>query len=235
VKAKTMLKKIRLTEAALDNISGAVKKAESRTTGEIALALTSESASYSFWELLFAVIAGAFAFFLMLPLAGPVQGLLNRLLWSSAVWHLPAFFGITCFGLTLILFPAANIPAIDRLIVPRRVRSRAVLSRAEQHFMQCGVCNTRDRSGVLIFMSYLEREVRIIADVGLSGKISNDLWGLIAEDFAAGIGREDTEAAFIRAVERCGELLAQHFPADESGGLNPDEVSNHLFILEDAL
>jgi putative membrane protein len=227
-----MLKKIHLSEDALGNISAAVKKAESATTGEIVLALASESAAYSFWELLFSVLGGAFAFFLLLPFSGVILGFLERLFWSTPAWLLPAFFGVTCFGLVALLFSAANIPAVDRLLVPRGVRAQAVQSRAEGFFMQSGVCNTRDRSGVLIFMSYLEREVRIIADVGISAKISNDLWGLIAEDFAAGIGREDTEAAFIRAVERCGELLARHFPAQKS---NPDELGNHLIILEDPL
>jgi putative membrane protein len=226
-----MLKKIRLSPQALERISDAVKKAEAKTSGEIALALTAESATYSFWELLFSVIAGSFVFFLMLPFADGIQRFLDRLFWSAAAWHLPAFYGITCFGLVLILFGVANVPAVDRIVVPRRVRKSAVMSRAERHFMQSGVCNTKDRSGILIFLSYLEREVRIIADTGISAKISNDLWQLIAEDLASGIGKVDAEAAFIRAVDRCGELLEQHFPAQKD---NPDELPNHLVILEDA-
>jgi putative membrane protein len=228
---RAMLKKARLSEAALEHISEAVKKAESRTTGEIALALIAESESYSFWELLFSVIAGAFVFFVMIPFAPAIRDFLDSLFWVSAPWHLPAFYGISCFGTVLILFGAANIPAVDRIVVPLRARSLAVERRAQRHFLQSGVCNTKDRSGVLIFLSYLEREVRIIADTGISTKISDSLWTIIAEDLAAGVGKEDAEAAFIRAVERCGELLSQHFPASPD---DVDELDNHLAILEDS-
>jgi putative membrane protein len=227
---RAMLKKARLSEASLENISAAVKDAESRTTGEIALALAAESASYSFWELLFAAIAGVFVFFVMIPFAPAIGNFLDSLFWTASTWQLPAFYGISCFGIVALLFGAANIPAIDRIVVPRRVRSRAVAHRAQRHFLQSGVCNTKDRSGVLIFLSYLEREVRIVADIGISEKISDDLWTIIAEDLAAGIGKEDAEAAFVRAVERCGELLAQHFPARDG---DADELDNRLAILED--
>lgn len=88
---------------------------------------------------------------------------------------------------------------------------------------------TRENSGILIFISLLERQVRIIADSGISAKISDDLWKLIADELAEGIGKRDAASAIIGAIEKCGELLAQHFPAEAD---NPDELSNNIIFLE---
>ena len=51
-------------------------------------------------------------------------------------------------------------------------------------------------------------------------------------DLAEGLGTEDSAGAFIRAIERCGELLEEHFPLEE-GAENPDELPDGLVILGD--
>lgn len=233
MKKSKMLRRLKLPEKALENIKAAVDKAEERTTGEIAVAVTVESARYSMYELLFAVTAGAVVFAVMLPFAEILQGILDRLMWGAPVWCLPAVYGFTCFGVTAVLFLAANVPAVDRLIIPRRVRRLTVYNRALRYFVESGVYATRGRSGILIFVSYMEREVRILADTGVSARIPGETWNSIASDLAEGLGTENAEASFIRAVERCGEILSEHFPAggDDSG--NPDELPDALVILED--
>ncbi|WP_062327182.1 TPM domain-containing protein [Treponema endosymbiont of Eucomonympha sp.] len=231
MKTPAMLKRMRLAEDSLARIAEAVRNAEAKTSGEIALALIAESGDYSFWELFFSVTAGALAFALLLPFSPAIAALLDRAFWTAPVWQLPAFFGVTGFGIVAILFMAASIPALDRIVVPARVRSATVRHRAFRHFAESGVYATAGHSGVLVFVSYLEREVRVVADTGISGKISADLWKLIADELAAGIKGGGSEAAFIRAAERCGELLAQYFPAEAEGD-NPNELRDGLTVLE---
>jgi putative membrane protein len=226
-----MLQKLDLTPDALERIRAIVEKTERKTNGEIAVALTGESEPYAFWELFAAVIAGAVVFAVLLPFTEAIQEALDSFFWHSAAWRLSAFFGITSFGLIALLYALANIPAIDRLIIPRAVRSRSVQNRAVRYFAESGVSGTKDRSGILLFVSYMEREVHIIADSGISAKISGDLWRLIADELASEIGGKDTELAFVRAIERCGELLEQHFPSQND---NPDELPNAVVILEDS-
>ena len=79
----------------------------------------------------------------------------------------------------------------------------------------------------------MEREVRILADTGISSKIDPALWNLIAVDLAEGLGTDDATGAFVRAVERCGELLAEHFPASSNPEENPNELPDGLVILDD--
>lgn len=223
-----LLKKIKLSDKDMEEIRAAVSRAESKTNGEIALALTAESDSYSFWELLSATYVAAAVFIMLLPFAGAIFNFYERHFWSVRSWVLPAFYGITTLATIVTAFFVMNIPALDRLIIPKSIQHRNVTSKAFEHFAKSGVYETAENSGILIFVSFLERQVRIIADSGIAKKIPQDLWNIIADDLAAGIKAGKTKEGFINAVEKCGELLAEHFPAKAE---NPNELPDGLVIL----
>jgi putative membrane protein len=223
-------KKLRLDDAALKRIAAAVTNAESKTTGEIAITVTKESAHYSFFELIASVFFAAIVFCVLVPFAGSISAWFGKTFWAVPEWYVPAFYGFTCFGVIALGFYCANIPAIDRIVVPRGVRSICVTHRAFRCFTESGVYETKEHSGILIFISLLERQVRIVADSGISAKISQDLWNLIADSLAEGIGAGKAEEAITDAIQKCGDLLAQNFPAHEE---NPDELADGLVFLED--
>ena len=125
-KTKKMIKKLSLSKQDFDHIKQAVAEQEKYTTGEIALALTAESDSYSFWELFFAVICGVFVFAFLLPLTPYINSLLETVFWHVLPWHVPAFCGLLSFLFIALFFALANIPAIDRFIVPYVIRHKAV-------------------------------------------------------------------------------------------------------------
>lgn len=227
---KTLVKKLNLSDEALARIKDAIKKAESKTSGEIVIAVTAESNDYSFWELFAAVIVSLAATIVMLPFAKAIRAFYEGLNWASPEWYLPAIYGFTSFCLILVLFLVFNIPALDRLVIPTFFKHKEVNARAMRAFTECGIYSTREHTGILIFVSYLEKQVRVIADEGLAKKIGGDLWNIIADSLAAEIGKKNIEGAFTDAVEKCGELLAQYFPADSND--NPDELDNSLIILE---
>ena len=224
-------KKLHLDDNALARISQAVQDAEKLTDGEIVVAAAKESSRYSFWELLAAVILSLLIFACLLPASRAVSAWFVRHFWSVPIWYVPAFYGITAFALIAILFYVTNIPCIDRIIIPRFVRNACVTGRAFRLFAESGVHNTKNHSGILIFISLLEKQVRILADSGINEKISQDMWNLIADDLTAGISEKNYEAAIIGAIQKCGDLLAQHFPAQKTDG---DELPNNLILLENA-
>lgn len=223
-----LLKKTNLSDRELDEIKAAVKKAESRTSGEIALALTAESDTYSFWELLAANYVAAGIFVCLLPFANEILGLYKKFLWYVSDWTLPAFYGIATLAAIVLGFFIMNIPVLDRMIIPKKIQDKAVTARAFRHFAESGVYETGEHSGILIFVSYLERQVRIIADSGIAEKIPQDLWNIIADDLAGGLKDGNTKDGFIAAVEKCGDLLAEHFPGGKD---NPNELADGLVIL----
>ena len=68
----------------------------------------------------------------------------------------------------------------------------------------------------------------VVADSGIAKKIPQDLWNIIADELAAGIKTGHTKEGFTGAIEKCGELLAEHFPAHSE---NPNELPDGLVIL----
>ena len=231
MKYKSLIKKLNLTEQDFEDIKKSVSQAESRTTGEIAVAVTPESAHYSFWELLASNIVAALVIIILIPFSDRIQALYARLYWQNApAWILPLFFIITCFAAVIIMFYLCNIPFLDRLIIPNAVKRTSVTHRAFRYFTESGVYETAEHSGILIFVSYMEHQVRIVADSGISEKISQDMWNLIADEMAENIGKGQVKAAFTTAIEKCGELLADNFPPHEE---NPNELPDGLVIVED--
>ena len=231
MKSKQLCKKLNLNDEAMQKIKDCVADVESKTTGEIAVAVAAESAHYSFWELLWADLIGAIVLIAMLPFSDKILGLYRLLYWQNEPsWILPVFYVISCFSTVVISFYLANIPAIDRIIIPLSVRKSCVTHRAFRYFTESGVYDTKEHSGILIFVSYMERQVRIIADRGISEKISQDMWNLIADELAENLKKGDDLLAFTDAISKCGELLAQNFPCKEE---NPNELSDGLVILGD--
>ncbi len=92
---------------------------------------------------------------------------------------------------------------------------------------------TREHSGVLIFVSLLEREVRIIADKGICQKVPQEKWNAIASDLAKGFSPSSElseSSALLATVKKCGDLLKEHFPPLAE---NPNELKDTVTILED--
>jgi putative membrane protein len=232
MKYKTLIKKLRLGDADFKEIKYAVAEAEAKTTGEIAIAVTPESARYCFWELLAADFFGALVLVCMLPFSEKILALYHRLYWQNEPgWILPLFFVISCLAAVVVGFYICNIPAVDRLVIPPSVRRSCVTNRAFRYFTESGVYDTAEHSGILIFVSYMERQVRIVADSGISKHISQDLWNLIADELAENLRKGEAAKAFTTAIEKCGQLLAENFPPHEE---NPNELPDGLVILEDA-
>lgn len=229
MKQATLLKTMKLSEEDVSAIRAAVSAGEKRTRGEIAVALTGESADYSFNELFAAVLVGAAVFSALIPAQSAINGMLSTLLWHVPAWGAVACTGAAAFAAIGLFFLLANIPGIDRLIIPRQTRSRMVYSRALRHFVESGVYATKERTGILIFISAMEHEVRILADKGISEKIDQSVWNSLAERVATGVKTGNTAAALIETITECGTILTEYFPADST---NKNELDDGLVILE---
>ena len=229
MKYNSLLKKLKLSEADFQSIKETVAVCEAKTTGEIAVAVTPESCHYSFWELLASNGLAGIAAVILIPFADTFRTIYQRLYWHNEPgWIIPCIYLIFIFATVVIGFYLCNIPAIDRLVIPRAVKKMCVDNRAMRYFAESGVYDTAEHSGILIFVSYMERQVRIIADSGISQKISQDLWNIIADELAENLKKGNAALGFTQAIEKCGDLLAENFPNHEE---NPNELSDGLVIL----
>ncbi len=231
-KTKT-LQKARLSEEDLQEIERAIVNAEANTNGEIACAITSASHNYSFWELLFALGVGAVVAIILTVCSPFLVETLEEIFWGDVPsWLLTGFIAITTLITISIAFLIANIPCIDRLFTPKSYRDFAVYRRAMRHFVESGVYDTKEQSGILIFVSLLEREVKIIADRGINQKVPQEKWDAIAVKLAQGFSKKTDilpKDAFVSAITECGLLLAENFPPLAE---NPNELNDSVEVLQ---
>ncbi len=223
-----MSKKI-LNEKDVKNISEAVKKAELNTSGEIATAFINESNDYAKYELFFAFIVGFVYFAIILMFSGKIENAIQNLFWNYNSNYLVMFYGLSIFVVIAIFYFIANISSIDRLIVPKKVMKEKVKNRAIRYFMESGVYETRDHTGILIFISLLEHRIELIADSGINEKIAQRKWDDIVAHISNGVKGKKLANNLIEAIDECGKLLSKYFPIKED---DENELENEINILE---
>jgi putative membrane protein len=138
-------------------------------------------------------------------IAGSVNVL--GLFWGgSGVWWitLPAVAGA---GLGFLV---ASVDAVGRRLIPDDHLERAVRMRAEAAFVEEEVFDTRDRTGILVFLSLFERRAVILADAGINRSVPEDTWQVVVDELVAGIRAGRAAAAMRQAVTHCGRILVEH-------------------------
>ncbi|OQX29885.1 MAG: hypothetical protein B0D92_01255 [Spirochaeta sp. LUC14_002_19_P3] len=206
-----------------ERIGRCIEKAEKNTSGEIATAIIPESDDYKDRELLAAIVCGVIAYILLVIFSDPFARLLDKWSWFDS----PRLLPLSMLTVTLLTgslsYALAQIPALDRLIVGRRVMAEAVRNRALRHFVESAVYDTIDRTGVLLFISVLERRVELIADKGISAKVDNAAWESIVGTLVKGIQEKRIVEALEEAIASIGAILAEHVPPRPS---TVNELSN---------
>jgi putative membrane protein len=236
MKAAKSLLKLKVHREDMESIREAVKTAEQNTSGEIALAIIGESRDYAFYELMVSVIFGALVFLIMVLFHNPIVSMLDTLFWNIEDWQVIGIYGFVAFMAIAVVYLLTNIPAIDKIIIPKKVRRIAVYQRALQHFVESGVYATRDHNGILLFISLMEHEVFIIADEGLLKIIAKDKLDVLARELARGIQKKEFTKPLLSCITSCGEILQTHFPIkkDDVAGSpaeNPNELPDGLVVL----
>jgi len=193
-----------------EQIHQAITRVERQTEGELVAVIAETSDGYRYIPTLWAAI---------LALAAP----LLFLGYQPTPWHLLYSLQLLAFIALLLLFQAT--PLKMRLI-PRSVKLQRASRLAFEQFYRRGIHRTRNRSGLLIFVSVAEHYVEIIADQGIHQRVPDNHWQAIVDDFIAAVRRGDTAAGFLRCIDACGSQLAEHFPPE---GEPADQLSNHLF------
>ncbi|MBI3513552.1 MAG: TPM domain-containing protein [Proteobacteria bacterium] len=201
-----------ITEPDKARIAAAIRQAEAQTAGEIFCVIARQSSDYRLVPIAW---AAAIALFTPLPLITLTD-------WSVAVVYLSQ----------LLVFLAAALalahPKLRFRIVPRRARHDRAHAEAMRQFFAQGLDKTEHRTGVLIFASAGERYAEIVADAGINEKVAPNVWDDAVDALVTAIKADRAADGFIAAIERCGTVLATHFPP---GALKRDELPNRLLEL----
>jgi putative membrane protein len=190
----------------------AIRQAETRTSGEIYCVFTRAASGYRVVPLAWAAVL---ALILPLPLI-----------------YLTAWPAIVIYALQLAAFLAAlylfTREAIRYRIVPPRMKRERAHHEALRQFGAHGLQHTERRTGVLIFVSVAEHYAEILADAGIDQKVPQDVWDVAVASLIGDISAGRASDGFVNAVEKCADILAEHFPP---GAINRDELPNAIVEL----
>jgi len=198
-----------LSPALRDRVAATIREIEGRTGAEVVVTVRARSGYYRAADYLFGAVCSFAALlgYVFLPITFPDD--------------VAALLIVLSFGVGAVF--AANVPPLRRLLVSRSRRGEEVARAARACFVEQGIGRTRDRTGVLVYLSLFERRVEVVAD----GGIPVARLGQRYRDASAALDRAARRRpeAFLSALGALGELLAEAVPrrADDVNEL-PDEV-----------
>ncbi len=201
-----------------ERIEKAVKEAETQTAGEIIpyAVKTSDGYEEAMWR------AGI--------LLGGVTLLVFVLIHNfSASWEIFEVMEIVLgtIAATLLGVAAVNyVNAVKRFFAGKGLMERRVGQRAAEAFLAEEVFNTRDRTGILIFLSLMEHKVIVLGDSGINAKVQKSEWEEIVQMIVNGMRSGKPADGLIEAIQQCGVLLHKQGVGIRTD--DKDELNNKL-------
>ena len=222
---------LRLSEADHARVSTAIAEAEAKSDGEIIAIAADQSDSYHDVGLHYAVLV----LFLVLAFfaAWPHQ---LELWWTRIMgWTaepsqrelLTLLFGLALFKFLVVLFLMKWMP-LRLLLTPGSTKTRRVRRRAVMLFKTGGERRTIGRTGILIYLSMGERRAEIIGDEAITAVTSPETWGEAMAALITDVKEGRPGDGIVAAVERIGDVLAQHFPKTST---DTNEIPDKLIQL----
>jgi putative membrane protein len=211
-----------LTKSDQARIEAAIAEAESKTSGEIFCVLARNVSRYREVPLLWAALA-AFILPPILVLVGLERLALASIFSSWTEDSARAMEGLILRGLTtygllqlgvfLCVAIIVALPGVRRAMTPPALKRYRVRQAARRHFASAGARLSKDEPHILIFASFGDRKVELVAHANIHDIVGEGPWngaiGAVADAMSAGRPAD----GFVKAIEICGAALAEHFPA----------------------
>lgn len=107
------------------------------------------------------------------------------------------------------------------------LKKKAVEELAKEEFFKLNMNETRDKTGILLFLILKEREFFILADSGINEKVSQQTWDEVRDDMQKKFKDGFYAEGILLGIERVGKILNNYFP------IKPDdsnELSNRVVV-----
>ncbi len=208
-----------LTEEERARVEAAVQAAERQTSAEIVPMIVGRSGMYREAHHRAGLLSAVLALTTLLTI---------ETTWLPWGWH--AANAVWLLGVTMLAYAlgawVGTWPPLLRLFTSRERMHRKVQLRANLAFAQHGLAQTRERTGLLLLVSLLERQVSVLADQSLRDRISAEQWQEVVAVVVERLKVGDLVGGLCVGIEACGTLLARVCPARD--GDNPNELSNQV-------
>jgi putative membrane protein len=189
----------------------AVQQVEARTSAEVVVVVRPRSGSYLHADLVVALAFGCATLFFLLFAPWefePVEILAGPL----AVGALAGML-------------SSRVPPLRRLLTRASERRQRVLTAARAAFVEKGVGRTRERTGLVVYLSLLERAAAIVADSGIVDRVPPEAWAAATAAIDAELSARLDGPAVAARIAALGDVLAPALPraADDVNEL-PDGI-----------
>lgn len=208
---------IRFTEAELDILQRRVAEAETGTPGELVVFVVARSSAYEavLWRGGAVGLAAAVVLWSIVAATWPGWGIG----WlSSPITELILFLVGSVGGALL----ARGHAGVFRALAGQELLAATVKRRAQRAFLEEGVVETASRTGILLFVSVLERRIEVIADKGIDAAVEEGTWKSVVDLIGSGLRRGDLVGAISEGISACGDILR------DSGIRSPGADRNEL-------
>ncbi|MCA9701311.1 MAG: hypothetical protein KC431_27560 [Myxococcales bacterium] len=190
-----------LSEHGKQALRGAIEAVEGRSSAELVIVVRAASGSYLHADL--------------------IAGILGGMLTLAALLYMPVDFGLHSFlidppllGLVFALF-SWRLPVLRRLLTPRGQRDQRVLRGAQAAFFSKGVRRTSGATGILVYISQLERRAEVVADHGVLAAVDGGSWKAAVAAIDARVAAGADAAAVAEAIIGLAEVLEPVLPRSE--------------------
>ena len=194
-------------------IRQAIEDVERKTAGELVTVIAQQSDDYLYIPTLWAAL-----------LALAIPGVIGYLPLDT----LHAHSYLTQFIVFIVLAVLFQWPPLKLRLIPRYIKAQRTRRLAHMQFLAQDLHHTSQRTGILLFVSVAEHYVEIIADKGINDAVAAGTWDKIVNQFVNNVKQGQLAGGFIMAIQHCGEVLIQHFPATAQ---DKNELPNHLIEL----
>jgi len=99
------------------------------------------------------------------------------------------------------------IAPLRRILAGGALMRHRVSQRATEAFLAEEVFDTRDRTGILIFVSLFERQVLVVGDSGINERVKQEEWDDVVQTIIQCIRRGSYADGLVEAIGKCGTLL----------------------------
>lgn len=193
----------------LQAIEAAVKQAESKSSGEIAVTIVTRSHHW-LWERIGIASIGALVAMVVA-------------LWVSHTDDWGSYYNFTQAILWGVVGFVAVYVGYRWLFMGFERKRTMVWAHALEHFAK--LAPTTGQTGVLVFISLEESHAAVVADKAIAEKLPDEYWHTPQGTIMAGLKANKHAEGIIAAVDLIGVELARHFPrqSDDRNEL-PDGV-----------
>jgi uncharacterized membrane protein len=110
-----------------------------------------------------------------------------------------------------ILDAEAKNTALIHVRIAKRKEPDA-LAAAERHFKALKLDRHPDRNAVLIFVAPKSQTFAIYGDAATHARCGPEFWNILRDEMRSYLKESRYTEALVSAINKAGELLAQHFP-----------------------